>query len=82
MATLHFPGVQESANRIERMRGTSQGIYTVGEPGLDNFTHLKLWNRNKIAEKQRIQLMQFEKAKTGLVLKRNIENNANNAAKR
>ena len=50
MATLHFPGVENSANRIERMRGASKGIYPVGEPGLDNFLRLTLWNREKLAE--------------------------------
>ncbi len=50
MATLHFPGVEESAKRIERMRGNSKGIYTVGEPGLDNFIRLKLWNRQTLAD--------------------------------
>lgn len=49
MATLHFPGVEESAKRIERMRNNSNGIYTVGEPGLDNFNRLKLWSRKVIA---------------------------------
>lgn len=50
MATLHFPGVLDSAKRIERMRGSSKGIYTVGEPGLDNFTRLNLWNRETLAD--------------------------------
>jgi UDP-hydrolysing UDP-N-acetyl-D-glucosamine 2-epimerase len=49
MASLHFPGVEESARRIERMRGSSSDIYSVGEPGLDNFMHLKLWDRLSIA---------------------------------
>ena len=50
MSTLHFPGVEESAKRIERMIGTSKGIYPVGEPGLDNFVRLTLWDRRKLAE--------------------------------
>ncbi len=50
MASLHFPGVEESAKRIERMRGSSSGIYTAGEPGLDNFVRLKLWGRQTIAD--------------------------------
>ncbi len=50
MASLHFPGVEESAGRIERMRGSSSGIYTVGEPGLDNFVRLNLWDRQTIAD--------------------------------
>ena len=49
MATLHFPGVENSAKRIERMRGASKGIHPVGEPGLDNFIRLTLWNRENLA---------------------------------
>jgi len=50
MASLHFPGVEESAKRIERMRGTSKNIYVVGEPGLDNFKRLTIWDRKTISE--------------------------------
>tara|TARA_B110000008_G_scaffold272322_1_gene304906 strand:- start:6347 stop:7468 length:1122 start_codon:yes stop_codon:yes gene_type:complete len=50
MATLHFPGVENSAKRIERMRGASKGIHPVGEPGLDNLIRLTLWNRENLAE--------------------------------
>lgn len=50
MASLHFPGVKDSAERIERMIGSTQNIYTVGEPGLDNFRRLKLWNRQNLAK--------------------------------
>lgn len=48
MATLHFPGVEASAKRIERMRGTSNRIYPVGEPGLDNFSRLNLFGRSTV----------------------------------
>lgn len=51
MATLHFPGVKASAKRIEKMIGTSKMIYTVGEPGLDNFLRLTLLDRKTIANK-------------------------------
>ncbi|MBU1370219.1 MAG: UDP-N-acetylglucosamine 2-epimerase (hydrolyzing) [Bacteroidetes bacterium] len=50
MATLHFPGVKSSADRIERMTGSDNNIYTVGEPGLDSFNRLELWSRQKLAE--------------------------------
>lgn len=49
MATLHFPGVEESADRIVKMRGSRQNIWACGEPGLDNFTRLSLWNRGEVA---------------------------------
>lgn len=50
MSTLHFPGVKDSADNIRRMRGQDEHIYTVGEPGLDNFLRLDLWNRQEVAE--------------------------------
>lgn len=50
MATYHFPGVADSARNIERMRGSKEHIYTVGEPGLDNFNRLELWGREQLAE--------------------------------
>lgn len=49
MATLHFPGVKESADRIVKMRGSSQNIWACGEPGLDNFTRLSLCDRIVLA---------------------------------
>lgn len=50
MASIHFPGVEESALRIEKMIGNSENIYIVGEPGLDNFKRLATWNRETISE--------------------------------
>ena len=50
MSTLHFPGVIDSGKRIQRMTGSNQNMYIVGEPGLDNFNRLKLWNRKHLAE--------------------------------
>ncbi len=50
MSTLHFPSVEDSFRRIERMRGCCSCIYTVGEPGLDNFKRLKLWDRLELAK--------------------------------
>lgn len=41
MATLHFPGVIESAQNIVRMRGSEKHVWTVGEPGLDNFKRME-----------------------------------------
>lgn len=49
MAFLHFPGVKDSAERIERMTGTNRNVYVVGEPGLDNFNRLSLWDRQDLA---------------------------------
>ena len=50
MSTLHFPGVQESADNIVRMRNSDKNVLTVGEPGLDNFRLSKLMSRREIAE--------------------------------
>lgn len=49
MASIHFPGTKDSAERIKRITGTSQNIYNVGEPGLDNFVRLKLLSREELA---------------------------------
>jgi len=50
MATLHFPGVEESAANIARMTNSAKNIYAVGEPGLDNFKRLSLYDRQTLAE--------------------------------
>lgn len=50
MATLHFPGVQESADNIVRMRNSDEYVWTVGEPGLDNFRRANLMVREELAE--------------------------------
>lgn len=50
MSTLHFPGVQDSADNIIRMRNSDRNVWTVGEPGLDNFRLSKLMSRQEIAE--------------------------------
>lgn len=49
MASIHFPGVKDSAHRLERMIGSNKNIYPVGEPGLDNFTRLNLLPREELA---------------------------------
>lgn len=49
MSTLHFPGVEESAENIMRMRNSVEYIWTVGEPGLDNFRRSNLMTREELA---------------------------------
>jgi len=56
MAKLHFPGVQESADNIIRMRGTNKFVWAVGEPGLDNFHRLTLMNRLELSKNLQISL--------------------------
>jgi UDP-hydrolysing UDP-N-acetyl-D-glucosamine 2-epimerase len=50
MATIHFPGVQDSANNIARMRGSNANIHVVGEPSLEAFNRLPLMNRVELAK--------------------------------
>ncbi len=56
MSTLHFPGVNDSADNIRRMRGNDAHIYTVGEPGLDNFLRLDLWGRQEVARSLNLEV--------------------------
>lgn len=54
MSTLHFPGVQESADNIIRMRNSDKYVWASGEPGLDNFRKLNLWKRQQLADNLKI----------------------------
>ena len=49
LADYHFPGTQESADNIIRMRGSKEKIWAVGEPGLDAFYREPLVSRNDLA---------------------------------
>lgn len=49
IATLHFPGVEDSAKNIVRMRNSNKNVWTVGEPGLENFRRSKLMTREELA---------------------------------
>lgn len=50
MSTLHFPGVEASAENIRRMRGSDKNVFAVGEPGLDSFLRLDLLSKEKTAK--------------------------------
>lgn len=50
IANYHFPGTQESAERIKRMLDSDSNIFVTGETNLDNFTHLERMSRKEIAE--------------------------------
>lgn len=50
MSTLHFPGVDDSARNLHRMLGTDKNVYAVGEPGLDSFLRMDLWDKEKTAK--------------------------------
>lgn len=50
LSSIHFPGTKESAKRIEKMTGSKKNIFSVGEPGLDNFKRLQLLDRDQLAQ--------------------------------
>lgn len=50
MSTLHFPGVESSAENLRRMTGGDKNIFTVGEPGLESFLRYDLLPREELAE--------------------------------
>lgn len=58
MASLHFPGVRESAERICRMIGTDKNVWESGEPGLENFIKLSLLDRKRLGDELQVE---FEK---------------------
>lgn len=49
MSTYHFPGTQESGDRIARMLGTTNNVFVTGETNIDSFNHIPLWTREEIA---------------------------------
>lgn len=49
LADYHFPGTEDSAKNIIRMRGSSANVWAVGEPGLDSFNREKLLGREELA---------------------------------
>lgn len=50
MSTLHFPGVEDSAKNLYRMLGSEKNVFAVGEPGLDSFLRMDLWDKGKVAK--------------------------------
>ena len=54
LAQYHFPGTEDSAKNIIRMRGSDKNVWTVGEPGLDSFSREKLLSRNELADNLQI----------------------------
>lgn len=50
LASWHFPGTRSAAERIVRMTGKEQNVWTVGEPGLDAFREESLLSRDELAE--------------------------------
>lgn len=50
LAEYHFPGTEDSAKNIIRMRGSDKNVFTVGEPTLDFYTMETLLTRAELAE--------------------------------
>lgn len=50
IADIHFPGSEESANRIHRMVGNNAYVYNVGEPGIENLARSNFIGRTELAE--------------------------------
>ena len=50
MSTYHFPGTEESGERVRRMLGSSKNVYVTGETNIDNFNRIKIWTREELAK--------------------------------
>lgn len=50
MSTLHFPGVEASADHLRRMLDGGDRIFPVGEPGLESFLRYDLMSRRELAD--------------------------------
>ncbi len=51
LSHLHFPGTEYSANILRQLGESSDRIFVVGEPGLENFTHLNCISKEELAAK-------------------------------
>jgi GDP/UDP-N,N'-diacetylbacillosamine 2-epimerase (hydrolysing) len=49
MASIHFPGTRESANRIVQMGEPPDRVFVVGEPGLESFRRVTRLDRSALA---------------------------------
>lgn len=56
MSAIHFSGPQSSADNIVRMIGTSENVFPVGEPGLENLKKSKLMTRKELAENLKLDI--------------------------
>lgn len=58
LAHIHFPATNESAMRLIRMGEEPWRIYVVGAPSLDTILNEKLFSREDLAKKYRLNLSQ------------------------
>lgn len=54
LSNYHFPGTEESAERLKRMLNSDKNIFVTGETNLDNFVRLKRLTRAELAENLKI----------------------------
>lgn len=57
MSTIHFPGVDSSAENLRRMLNNDNPIYTAGEPGLESFLRFDLMSREELAENLKLDIL-------------------------
>lgn len=57
LASYHFPGTEESARNIIRMRGSGKNVWAVGELGLDSFYREEMLEREALAKNLNIDSM-------------------------
>lgn len=50
LSDYHFPGTEDSAKNIIRMRNSDKNVWAVGEPGLDSFYREELLSREELAD--------------------------------
>jgi GDP/UDP-N,N'-diacetylbacillosamine 2-epimerase (hydrolysing) len=56
LATIHFPGTEESAKRIIQMGENPKMVHVVGEPGLDNFVRLNCISKQELASDLKLDM--------------------------
>ena len=49
LSYLHFPGCEQSANRIIQMGENPSRVFNVGEPGVENCLNMKFLSRDEVA---------------------------------
>ena len=56
LSTLHFPGTEESGNRLKHLLKNNNNIYVVGETGIDNYKYLTLKSRKELSRKYNLDI--------------------------
>ena len=56
LSNIHFPATKKSAERIKKMGEDAWRIFVVGAPGLDTILNEKLFSREEISKKYKLDL--------------------------